>query len=244
MTANGWLLPSLYGRCGRAGLLLLVVLVAGCGGGSPEPSAAEIAQRAITAVDALQSVHYELTIDGGPAFIDPAGTLNLRQAEGDLQRPDRALTRARIATAGFVLSVRFINVAGKSYMTNPLAPSQWMPAPEALTYNPAVLFDAERGISGLIKRIEGLKKVEAEKGDGGDVYRLTGQLPNESLKIFTGGVLAGDKVGIDLVVARSDGAVRLVRLAELAAKPGQKEPMVWTLALTRHGEAVTIEAPL
>lgn len=222
------------------GLLLLLLLLSACG--RPEPTAEELAQKAIAGIDTLTSVHFQLSIDGGPAFLDPQKTLNLRQAEGDLLRPDRAKTTARVAIGGFVATVNFINVGDRGFMTDPLT-GRWVALPAALVYNPAVLFDGQRGVSGLIKQVEGLKKDGDEKVDVVDSYRLTGQLPNALLTVFTGGVLTGDRVKIDLLVAKEGGAVQRIRLSELAAAPGQKAPMVWTLTLSRHDQPVTIDSP-
>ena len=222
-------------------LMLLALVLAGCSPGRPEPTAAELAQQAAAAVDRLNSLHFVLTIAGGPAFLDPQRTLNLRQAEGDVVRPDRARTAARVAVTGFVVNVTFINIGSTGYMTDPLS-GRWGPLPPALTYNPALLFDPKLGVGGLIRQMEGLARAGDEQIDGVDSYHLTGELPAAALVALTGGVLPGERVKAELWVAKEGAVLRQVRLTEIGtANP--KGPMTWTLTLSRHDQPVTIEPP-
>jgi hypothetical protein len=64
-------------------------------------------------------------------------------------------------------------------------------------------------------------------------------VPTASLLILTGGVLPGEKVTIDVWVAKDGLSVRQIRLTEIGAA---KTPMTWTLTFSRHDEPVTIEA--
>lgn len=229
-----------HGATPRIGLILLALLLAsGCG--RAEPTAAELAQQAAAGVDRLTSVHFVLAIAGGPAFLDPARTLNLRQAEGDVVRPDRAQTAARVAVTGFVVNVKFVNIGAEGYMTDPLS-GRWGPLPPALSYNPAVLFDPKLGVGGIIRQMEGPTRTGEAQIDGADCYRVAGELPATALTRLTGGVLPGERVKVELWMTKEGASLRQVQLTELgAASP--KGPMTWTLTLSRHDQPVTIEPP-
>jgi hypothetical protein len=213
--------------------------VAGCGWGQPEPTAAELVDRAASSLDTLKSVHFLLVIEGGPAFLDAGRTLNLRQAEGDILRPDRAQAVAKVAVTGFVLNVRFINIGAEGYMTNPLS-GRWEAAPAGLGYNATYLFDQQQGVAAIIRQIEGITRAGEQRVDEVAAYHLIGEIRTDKLLVLTGGVLPGERVKADLWVAKEGGIVRQIRLTEIGAA---KAPMTWTLALSRHDQPVSIEPP-
>jgi hypothetical protein len=219
-------------------LALVAAVLAGCGG-QPEPPPAELAKRAADSLDSLKSVHFVLAIAGAPAFLDASRTLNLRQAEGDVLRPDRAQATARVALGGFVVSVKFINIGDANYMTDPLG-GKWGQAPPGLGYNATYLFDKEQGAGAIVRQVEGIAKAGEEKIDGVDCHHLTGQIANAKLKVLTGGVIPGETVTVDVWSAKDGASVRQLRLTEIGAA---KAPMTWTLVLSRHDQPLTIEAP-
>lgn len=224
---RGWLLA-----------LALLAALAGCGG-QPEPAPAELAHGTAAAVDRLASVHFLLTIEGAPAFLDQARMLNLRQAEGDLARPDRAQATAKVALGGVIVNIRFINIGATGYMTDPLS-GRWGPAPPGLGYNASYLFDQEQGVGALIRQIEGISKAGEESIDGVVSHHLTGQVPAAKLQVLTGGVIPGERVKVDVWTAKEGLSLRQIRLTEIGAA---KTPMTWTLVLSRHDQPVAIEPP-
>lgn len=236
--------PAARGRpCRRGGwwlalALALVAALAGCGG-PPEPAPAELAAGAAAAVDQLTSVHFLLTIEGGPAFLDQARMLNLRQAEGDLLRPDRSQATARVALGGLVVTVKFINIGATGYMTDPLS-GRWGPAPPGLGYNAGYLFDKEQGVGAILRQIEGIGKAGEESIEGVASHHLTGELPAARLQVLTGGVIPGERVKVDVWAAKEGLSLRQIRLTEIGAA---KTPMTWTLVLSRHDQPVAIEPP-
>src|SRR5690606_13295078 len=151
--------------------LLPVLLVAGlllaCGGSDEEPTPTPSPQGLIDAAtnrfNELDTAHYTLTIDGD-VYLDAQGMLALRGAEGDLQRPDRATAKADIGFAGTTLSVNVVALGQEQYMTNFLT-GRWERAPEDLDYNPAVVFDSERGIPGVLRETRDVTLVGEESLD-------------------------------------------------------------------------------
>jgi hypothetical protein len=227
---------------GRGWVWLPVVLslVGGCAFGRPEPTPAELAQQAAAATDKLTSVHFVLTIEGGPAYLDAGRTLNLRQAEGDLLRPDRAQVTARVSLSGFVVNVKFINIGPRGFMTDPLS-GRWGPAPQGLGYNAAYLFIPEQGVPDIIRGLDKISKVGEQQIDGVDTYQVTGEIATSRLVVLTGGAMPGERVKVDLWISKDTSSLRQFRLTEIGAA---KAPVTWTLTLSRHDQPVTIEPPL
>jgi hypothetical protein len=198
-----------------------------------------LAKGAAAASDALKSVHFLLAIEGAPAFLDAAKTLNLRQAEGDVAKPDRSQATARVAISGFVISVKFIAIGGASYMTDPLS-GRWGAAPAGVGYDASYLFHPEHGVGAIIRQLDGVAKVGEESIDGVASHHLTGETANAKLLVLTGGVIPGERVKVDVWAAKDGLSVRQLRLTEIGAA---KTPMTWTLTLSRHDQPVTIEPP-
>jgi hypothetical protein len=219
------------GRARRTGLLLLLALVLVACGGPPPPSPEEIAERGAAALDSLTSVAFEVTIEHGPAFLDASKTLNLRQAEGAIARPDRSRATARVGAGGFVVRVQFITIGERAYMTNPLS-GRWEPAPPGLGYNATALFDPRHGVAAIIRATSEQRLVSQPEVDGVPTYHLAGRVATADLLVLTGGALW---------IGRDDSLMRRVRLREIGAA---KNPITWTIVFSRHNQPVTIEPPL
>jgi len=225
-------------------LLLMAGLVLACGGSDEEPTSTPSPQSLIDAAAArfneLDSAHYTLTIDGD-VYLDSQGMLALRGAEGDLQRPDRATAKADIGFAGTTLSVNVVALGQEQYMTNFLT-GRWERAPEDLDYNPAVVFDPERGIPGVLRDTRDVTLVGEENLDGASAYHLRGVVPQAAVAPMTGNAFQGDPIDFDLWIDRDTSDIRKVVLHDTAAAQGAT-PATWTLVLSKHNEPVTIEKP-
>jgi hypothetical protein len=218
--------------------MMLVLALAGCS--RPVQSPEQVAERAALALDVLQSAAYSVQIEHGAAFLDPARTLNLRQAEGELVRPDRSRSTAKVAAGGFVVSVKFVSIGATGYMTDPFS-GRWTPAPADLVYNATYLFDREQGVAQIVRNLEGLAHAGEAKIDGVETTQLSGEVTADRLKVLTGGALAGDRVRVDVWIARDGDALHQLRLMEVSSA---KRPVTWTLKISRHNQPITIDAPL
>lgn len=229
-----------------AGLVMCILLIA-CGGQAsptttpfPTPTAEQILDQAADRFGELSAVHYQLIIDGD-VFLDSGRALSLRGAEGDLARPNSATAKANIGFAGATITVNMIAVDGEQYMTNFLT-GRWERAPEELTYNPAILFDPEQGIQGVMQRAERVTLVGEEQIGGATTDHLRGVVAQEAVQPITGGAFQGDPIDFDIWIDRSSNDIRRVVLHDTAAAEGTT-PATWTLELTDQDKPVTITPP-
>src|SRR2546430_11488325 len=133
-------------------------LVVAC---TPNPTAVltadQIAQRAADKMQTINSVHFSIDVTGRSKAIDALGTLLLRRAEGNVLRPDRAKSRLRVSLGGLLVEIQAVAIGEQQWLTNPLT-QRWEPAPAGWGYNPAVLFDPQRGLASLLNRSRNLSR--------------------------------------------------------------------------------------
>lgn len=207
---------------------------------TPTPSPQSLIEAASDRFAELDTAHYALTIDGD-VFLDDQNVLALRGAEGDLQRPDRATAKASIGFGGTTISVDIVALGQEQYMTNFLT-GRWERAPQDLGYNPAVVFDPERGIPGVLRDARDVTLVGEESLDGTAAHHLRGVVARAAVAPMTGDAFQGDPIDFDLWIDRGTSEILKVVLHDTAAAQGAT-PATWTLVLSQHNQPVTIEQP-
>ncbi|MDI3339509.1 MAG: LppX_LprAFG lipoprotein [Sphaerobacter sp.] len=225
-------------------ILVLILGLLACGRSAPTPTPAPSPQALIEAATArfaeLQTAHFVLTIEGD-VFLDPQQSLTLRGAEGNIQRPDRAATKADLGFAGATISVELVSLGPDQYMTNFLT-GRWEQAPADLAYNPAVLFDPERGIQAVLRATRDVTLVGNETVAGVAARHLRGVAPRAAVTPVTGAAFHADPIDFDLWIDAETSDILKVVLHDTAAAQGAI-PATWTLELSRHNEPVHIERP-
>lgn len=222
-------------------LAVLCVVVAACTPAAPPLTAAQIAQKAADKMATVNTFHFAIEVTGQPKAIDPLGQLVLRRAEGDVQRPDRAQSRIRVALSGVIVDVQAVGIGPKQWLTNPLT-RRWEEAPAGWGYNPAVLFDPKTGLASLLTRVEGLTRAGDESLDGKNHYRLSGTIAGKDVAPMTAYMVTGDQVAFTLWVGADDSLLRKVHLTEKASADAIATE--WDIVLSAFGQPVSIEPPL
>lgn len=231
-------------------LTLLVLLLAACGGDdevsqatpTPTPTAEEILARASQRLADTEAVRFDLAVDG-ETFVDGAKTIQLLEAEGNLQRPDRVRTdfTARLLRAT-TITLKLISIGDRSWTTN-LLTGAWEIAPEEFEYDPQTLFDNQQGIGPVMERVDDARQLPDEEVDGRATYHVEAQVGEEVIGPLTAFTMTGTPVTVNLWIDRETGDLLRARLAESAGE-GRANPATWTLDLSGHGEQVTIEPPV
>ncbi len=221
-------------------LLLLLVLVA-CGP-SPTPTltAKQIAQNASDKMSSVTSFHFSIELTGRRKTIDPLATLALRHAEGDVVRPNKAQSRIKVSLGGIIAEVRAVGIGEKQWLTNPLT-QRWETAPAGWGYNPAVLFDAQTGLSSLLTRVEGLGRTSDETLDGQRHYRLSGKVAAQEAAMMTANMVSASDVSFTTWIGADDFLMRKIHIVEKGAS--EPESTEWDIVLSAFDKPVTIEAP-
>jgi lipoprotein LprG len=211
---------------------------------APNPTvvltAEQIAQRAADKMQTINSFHFSIDVSGRSKAIDALGTLLLRRAEGDVLRPDRAKSRLRVSLGGLLVEVQAVAIREQQWLTNPLT-QRWEPAPAGWGYNPAVLFDPQRGLASLLNRARNLSRGPDDTLDNQRHYRLSGTAPTAEVAAMTASMVTGSDVSFTVWVGADDSVLRRLHITERNA--GDKDATEWEIVLSGFGQPITIDPP-
>jgi hypothetical protein len=243
----------LFRLLGRGYLILpvfsLFVLVA-CGGSSasPEPtatvtlSADEILAHSSERMAATETLRFHLGIEG-ITYIDPANTIQLLEANGELQRPDRVHVRFKIKIVpGVTITTELITI-GDQFWTTDLITGNWGEAPYEFTYDPTVLFDNQGGVGPVMNKVGDAQIVGTEQVQGHDSYHILATTNEEIVGPVTSNTMHGSPVTANLWIDVSTFDLLRAQLEEPKTS-GHSSPAKWTLDLFDQGEPITIEPPI
>lgn len=228
----------------RASLALAAcLLLAACAGpgasqATPTPALTEqqIADKAVQALSAVSSFHFDLTTDTGGK---PAGSsFSLVSAAGDAVRPDKLAATIQAAVGGFTAKLQYISVGDKHFMTDPIS-RQWTAVPPQ--FNTIAVFSPEQGAPAIVKSMRDLKKQGTEKVDGVDCYHLTGTTQGDVLQALLGASAPG-QLKAEVWIGTSDFLARQIKIVGVIFQ-GDPDGTVRTLKLSKFNEHVTISAP-
>jgi hypothetical protein len=218
--------------------LALALIVAACAPAVPELTPRQVLDRAADEVEKAQSAHFVLEQQNGSVQL--AAGVQVVNAEGDVQRPDRLRMKFTLRLAGFTAESELIAIADDVFLTNPLS-GQWQRAP-ASTGAPRVL-DTERGMSRLLRQVVDPQRVGTETVDGAQTVHLRGRVPAAAFASMTGAQVTGESVPGDLWVGSSDFLPRQVRLSG-PISAGDMAETVRVLKFSNYNAAVAIERPI
>jgi lipoprotein LprG len=234
-------------------LLVLAIAFTGCGskkkhstpGASPATSASPVTAESVLSSASqrwskTQSAHFVLTIDG-KAYLDSAQTLALRDAEGDLARPDSVQARAKIAASLATLDIQLVAIGPDMYITNFIS-GNWEKAPNDFGYNPAVLFSDTDGIGAVLTQLKTPKLEKDDSVDGTDAHVVSGTVDAATINKMTAGAITADNIAVKIWIAKDTSDILKVVITPPASADNQAG--TWTLLVTDHNKPVTIESPL
>jgi len=207
---------------------------------TPSP-AVELLARASRRLAETETVRFDLSVDGETA-LDAAGTILLREAEGELQRPDRVRASFQAQVLGQNVTLQLITIGAQTWTTD-LLTGEWQTAPEEFAYRPSVLFDDQEGIGPVMSSVDQAELLGDDEIDGREAHRVRAVVEESVIGPLTYETMVGSPVTVDLWIDReTDDLLR----AELREPPSAEKPnpTTWTLDLYDHGEDLSIEAPV
>jgi hypothetical protein len=245
---EGGLLPLVRRRFLPILAASVTLVLMGCSGteqpeASPTatPTPSDILKLASRRLAETQTVHFALDVTG-ETYVDTAKTIRLLAAEGDLQRPDRVSTTFQAQVLGRAITVQLITIGKESWTTNILT-GEWSKAPLEFAYRPDVLFSTQNGIGPVMGRVKDVTRLSDEQIAGRSCYHLQAHADQSLVGPLTYYTLKGDPVTVDLWIDRETNDLLRARMAE-PPDPNRPHPAVWTLDLSHHGEAISIEPPV
>ena len=220
-----------------AALLLTAPALAGCGGGEPEESAADLLSRAKTTLDDAGSVHFLLESEGVP----DSGTA-LVGGEGDIARPAAFDGTLKVRAMGSTLDLPVISVDGTVYARVPFTPGFSEVDPAAFGFgDPGALLDPETGISQLLESADSAELGEERRLDGAVVREVTAELPGDLVEQILTSEDPSEAVRARFSIATESGQLRRAELTGPFFTAG--DDATYTLELSDFGADVEITAP-
>lgn len=214
-----------------AGLLLAVLVLAGCSGATTElPPGPDLLGRAGPATAAVRSAHFVVAVDPGLPQV------TVRGAEGDLTRAGSARGTARLDQLGQLVEIAFVIVGDDLFLKGPTGGFQKLPAGFASTvYDPSVILDPQRGLAALVSTATQPRTEAREDVGGRATYRVAAVLD----PAVVGGLVPG-------LTGPTDGQLWIdagtSQLLQVRARPAGA-PGAVTLTLSNLDGPVTIAAP-
>ncbi|HEX5506302.1 MAG TPA: LppX_LprAFG lipoprotein [Thermomicrobiales bacterium] len=237
--------PGARGRCpGLLAALALLLALMGCGGNGASPTAAlatqTILDKTAQRLDTVKAVHFTVTIDG-TAYVDPAHTIQLRSAVGDIVVPDQMQAKITIAVGAANVDVSLVTLGDDRYQTD-LITGRWEPAQPGFDYSPAILFDQQQGLAVVVRKLRDPQRLGDETVNGQAAYHLKGTVDRATIQPLTSGAIEGDPVAAELWVAQDSFNLLKLVLTE-PPTPDKAKPTTWTLLLDKYDQPVTIKRP-
>jgi len=222
-------------------LLMLTLPLSGCGGSDPAPAqggpTAEAAlAKAKKNFDDASSVHLTLSTDSKPTSGDA-----VLGADGTLTHQPAFDGKVKVVLSGFNADVPIIAVDGKVYAKLPLTPRYAEINPsEYSAPDPAEFADTSKGISGLLLKMDNVKK-EGTTRDGKQVLTTySGTLKGSYVAPI---IPSADDSGTYKTVVGIDQDGRIVTLTvtgEFFAGGGDE---TYELTFDNYDKSVKISAP-
>jgi hypothetical protein len=187
----------------------------------------------------LETAKFE--VDGtGYIEIDEIGEVSLSDAEGQIERPDRAEIDIAVDTAIADIPVTVVAYNGEVYIKDPVAGSTHT-APDDFQFNPAIMFDEDEGIPALIRSVQNAELLdEDEEVDGREAYKIYGVIDGDLIQRASAGTFpaTGD---VDFNVWIDKETYDVLKI--IAEDPTEETDSTWEMWIYDHNEPVEIEDP-
>lgn len=226
----------------RLSWLICAWLLAACSSqpALPNQTSAELAQRAADQMERVKSLHFAIELTGDLTYIDPAGLLALKRAEGDLNAPDRVRATIRTRTLGATTDIDVIGVGTAQWARNP-ANGRWETLPpEFGSFDIGALFSAEYGLPAVLRSQTFERKANETLNERAH-YLLATTTAGETLSRMTSGMITDGTVGVTLWI---DGeTLRPAQIVLIEQDTDPDEPTRWQITLDRFDQTVEIVPP-
>ena len=218
-------------------LLVALVLLAACGGGSSTPDAHQLIKDAQTAFQKVTSYHFNLTAENAGA----GNFVAIKSADGDTLVPNKLQANANALVLGNVVQVKIIAIGSKQYVTDPIS-GKWTTASNLL--DPRTLSDSNTGVIAILGEVQNPSTPQASTSNGRPCWSIDGKLDAKYLAGITGGgTTAGKQVNVTLCIGKSDKLPYMVRVNGIAIS-GDTDKTVRTFTLSKFNEQLSISAPM
>ena len=199
------------------------------------PDGAALLRDSAQAMGELQTVHFELDIEGTIPGVA------IRSAEGDLTREGDVQGTGQLIQGEATSEIEFVIVDDYLYLKGPTGGFQKLPASFAASvYDPSKILDGQVGLPAMVAGATQATTEAAEEVDGTPAYKIAVTVPKDKLSVLLPGV-SSDLQG-HLWVASADPK-RLLRAKMNVPPQGDGQPASVTMTLSGFDEPVTVSPP-
>ncbi|SDD98765.1 LppX_LprAFG lipoprotein [Glycomyces harbinensis] len=209
-------------------LSALVLVAAGACSGEETPPAEDVIPDAAEAMAEVESVRFELAVEG------KVDGLSVKSADGVVTADGSAEGTGTITAMGMDLEVEYVIIGEDAWVKGLTGGFQQIPVgDEMLPYDPTILLAPDRGIAALLEAVDSAEPQDSEEVSGFDAYRYE--------------VVFDPQVFADFIPAEGDWNEATVWFDQETARVVKAEfaqgDAVITLLLSDYDDPVTIEAP-
>ena len=220
-------------------MVLVLALVAGCGGSQPPVDPAQALRGAATAMAKLNTVSANLTFTKGAISFQG---FTLVRAKTSVRLPGDSDTVYTVKQQDLAISLEVVISGGHVYLHVPFSTFEELTGSAAAAVpDLAKLFDPATGLPAVIPAGRNLKSVGAEKLDGVDVDRIDATYSADQLRSMFAQLSSSVDVKAEIWVGASDHLIRKAVL-DGAFGDGGKEASV-EVDISGFNAAVNIAPP-
>jgi hypothetical protein len=224
---------------------LVLLAVTGCGGkpgagsATATPTPKERLAAAAARLGGLHAFHFLLTHQNGASTI--ANGLLMTRAEGDFAQPDRFDAAVNASFQGFPVMVKVINVADKTWITNPLqSGDHYQPLPNGP--QTTAILNPNSGLLAVAREMQDAKLSGSDRIGNVDVFVLQGSVDAATLQSVASDAEAGRQVPARIWIGKADSLVYRIRI-EGPLSASEPKNIVRQVDLSQFDEKVDIEPP-
>lgn len=205
------------------------------------PAVEDVLSDAAERLQETESMEFVMELEG-TTFVDDAETIQLLNAEGVMQRPDRVdVTFTAVVLGRQQISIRMVNIGDDSWITD-IVTGKWVPSPPEFGYNPSILYDDEHGLGPVMARMNDPEIVGSDEVDGKDAWHISASADGDIIQMMTSDTMRGSKHTLDIWVDKETSDILMISISE-PTDEDLEDPATLTLILTDHDKDVTIEPP-
>ena len=197
------------------------------------PVIKEFLQRAATAQGKVNTVHFSLEVKTGKAEVRGA---ELRQAEGDIKRPEDFQATVKVASLFGPISVEVVGLNQEQYSTNPIT-GEWLKAGKDDYIKLGALLDPREGVSNVLLNLRDPKFIGSDIINGEPLLHYQGIADGKLIAPLTIYTLGKYNTTLDIWINSKTNLVQQIDLKEIEG------PATWTIKFSRYDEPVTIKKP-
>jgi lipoprotein LprG len=224
-----------------AAATVAVFFVVSCGGDSESTTTLAPAEASTVLAEAgsvlqnIETVRFEILVDGEPVYVDGAELLAASAAEGQYEAPESFQAIVDVKTFGLSVELGAVSIGQDQWVTNPVT-GDWEQLPPGYGFDPLTLFDPEVGLGATLTA--GLADATfVGESTGVDEYTIAGVVAGDRVAALTAGLVEEPEVTIVLTI---DADSHEVKEATFDTGGGASH---WTVRFSEFNEPVSIESP-